>query len=98
MALWGWTEEYNFLVNYTLTHFSSEEKLMTAHGYPEFAHHKAEHAALIKKVQELGKKLQEGQISLTIEMSDFLSDWVKNHILKEDKAYIPFFKSKNVVK
>lgn len=91
-------EVFNFLANYTVTHFTTEEKLMTTHGYPDYAHHKSEHTALIKKVQEMGKKLQEGQISLTIETSNFLSDWVKTHILKEDKAYIPFFKTKNIVK
>ena len=71
---------------------------MTVHGYPDYPHHKDEHEALIRRVKEFGRKLEQGQISLTIETSNFLSDWVRNHILKEDKAYIPFFKTKNVAK
>jgi hemerythrin len=38
------------LINYTRTHFATEEKLMKAHAYSGYDRHKQEHEALTGKV------------------------------------------------
>ena len=84
------------LISYTQYHFSEEEKLLSAHGYPTFAKHKGEHEALTKKALELAAQHKAGQIALTIPVMYFLKDWLSNHIKGTDKLYGPFLNSKGV--
>lgn len=85
------------LIQYVGTHFATEEKLMSAHGYPEYNTHKAEHEKLAQKAIELQKDFQQGAPVLTVEVLGFLKDWLQNHILGTDKKYGPFLNSKGVV-
>ena len=48
------------LVQYTTVHFAHEERLMQLHRYPDFARHKAEHDALIKRVQAFSGGIKRG--------------------------------------
>ncbi|MBF0496616.1 MAG: hemerythrin family protein [Deltaproteobacteria bacterium] len=84
------------VIDYTATHFAAEEKLMTAHGYPEFRQHKLEHDALVKQVLELRDKLERGNITVSIETMNFLRKWLTDHILKTDKKYGPFLNDKGI--
>ena len=84
------------LVNYTVYHFGTEEKMFQKYGYPETALHKKEHADLTKQATELKAKFEKDGGIITIEVMNFLRDWLNNHILKIDMKYIPFLKSKGV--
>ncbi len=84
------------LVNYTKYHFSEEEKIMLQHKYPALLSHKKEHADFVKKVIELDKNRQNGSLTISTEVGAFLKDWLTNHIMKTDKAYSEFFKSKGI--
>ncbi len=75
------------LLNYTKTHFAEEEKLMEKAAYTGLAEQKAAHAQFIKKVAEFDEKAKQGKSIITIEMSQFLAEWLKNHILIIDKKY-----------
>lgn len=88
----------DFLAKYTIEHFQTEEKLMRGYAYPAFTQHKAEHDKLVKKVQELLQKKDGAKLILTLELSKFLSDWLTQHILGQDLAYVSFFKAKGLVK
>lgn len=85
------------LIKYAGTHFANEERLMTAHGYPEYNAHKAEHTKFTLKVSELQKSFQQGAPVLTVEVLNFLKDWLQTHILGIDKKYGPFLNSKGIV-
>lgn len=85
------------LVEYTKTHFSYEENLMQKHNYPGYLSHKGLHDALVKKVLDLQKNFQEGKSLVTVEVMNFLKDWLTNHIQNTDKKYAPFLTSKGVV-
>jgi hemerythrin len=82
----------DFLVDYTIQHFTAEEGLMKQKNYPDFVSHKAIHDRLVSEVKEMRTKYLEGKI-LTMQLSSFLSDWLKNHILGTDKKYVPFLKN-----
>lgn len=82
----------DFLVDYTVQHFTAEEGLMKQKNYPDFVNHKAVHDKLVSEVKEMRTKYLEGKI-LTMQLSSFLSDWLKNHILGTDKKYVPFLKN-----
>lgn len=84
------------LVDYTVYHFGTEEKLFQKYGYPEYSQHKREHDNLSKKAKELNEKLTAENI-ITIEVMNFLKDWLNSHILSTDKKYSSFLNSKGVV-
>lgn len=84
------------LVQYTKTHFTSEEAYFQMYGYPEAEAHKREHQEFIQKVHHFQSELAKGKASLSIEVLQFLSDWTKTHILGSDKKYGPFLQSKGV--
>jgi hemerythrin len=84
------------LIQYTKTHFATEERYMKTHGYPEYGEHKDKHDKMTQKVLEVQKEYQAGKITITHEVMKFLQDWVDKHILGTDKKYQPFLKSKGV--
>ena len=81
------------LISYTQAHFSKEELYFDKYKYPDAAVHKAEHAAFVKKVSEFREAFQKNSMNLTINVMDFLSDWLKKHICGTDKKYSDFFNS-----
>lgn len=86
----------NNLAIYTATHFRTEEDLFAKFGYPGSDSHKKEHAAFVKKVAEFKEGYEKGRLSLTTEVMNFLSDWLKHHIMGTDKKYSQFFSDKGV--
>lgn len=82
------------LVDYTRKHFASEEALMLKHAYPQYAEHKASHDRLTQQVIEFKNQYHAGKIGLSVQMMNFLKEWLVNHILDEDKAYSTFFEAK----
>ena len=84
------------LVAYTTTHFTLEEKYFTKFGYPDADRHKKEHQAFIAKVADFKAKIESGKLALTLEVMNFLSDWLRNHIMKTDKQYSKFFNEKGL--
>jgi hemerythrin len=81
----------NGLVDYTTTHFTTEEKYFDKFGYPEASSHKQAHTDFVKKVSEFKGEFEKGNIALSIQVMDFLSDWLQKHIKGVDKKYGPFF-------
>jgi len=77
------------LASYTRTHFTNEEILMKAHGYPGLEAHAAEHRQLVADVQKLQSDLSAGSL-LTMTVMDFLKGWLSRHILQSDKQYSPY--------
>lgn len=86
----------NGLISYTATHFNTEEKYFDRFGYPETDSHKKEHAAFVKKVSEFKDGFEKGKLGLSIELMNFLSDWLKNHIKVMDMKYSQFFNEKGL--
>jgi hemerythrin len=87
----------NGLIAYTASHFATEERLMKAHGYPEFEEHRDIHAKMTNKVLDIQKQYQDGKINITMETMKFLEDWVAKHIMGTDKKYGPYLNGKGVV-
>ena len=84
------------LIKYTQSHFATEEKLMQSHGYPEFSQHKAEHDHLTATAIDLQHKFQRNEIGMTVEVMEFLKEWLVKHIQGSDKKYAPFLNSQGV--
>jgi hemerythrin len=78
-------------------HFSYEEKLLTEHGYPEYAEHKLLHDSLVEKLNAFDERFLSGKnFLLSVELLNELKDWLVKHIANTDKKYSAFLGSKNI--
>jgi len=84
----------NEMLDYTRTHFTAEEKVLEKVGYPGLAEQKKEHGIYINKIVEMQQKLQAGSLTVSMEASQFLRDWLTNHIMIVDKKYGSFLTEK----
>ncbi|MBU2491182.1 MAG: bacteriohemerythrin [Bacteroidetes bacterium] len=83
------------LVDYTKFHFGYEEKHMTQFAYNKLDGHKLQHQVFVKQIVDVLENLKLGKYeNLTEEILNFLSDWLIEHILKQDKEYSKFYKMK----
>ncbi len=79
------------LVAYTRYHFRREEAWQAAAGYPDLERHKEIHEDLTEQVEEVRDDYRKGYSeSLTRDVLVFLRDWLKKHILGEDKKYVAY--------
>lgn len=85
------------LVDYTLNHFATEEKFFDEYDYPESESHKQKHQDLVQQVAALQKKQADGEKVLTMDVMNFLRDWLQDHILGTDKKFGPYLNSKGVM-
>ena len=84
------------LSNYVVTHFGLEEKYMKQFGYDNYEDHKQEHKFFIDKLNEFKIKYNNGSATLTLDLLNFLKDWLLKHILGTDRKYIPLFRDNGV--
>jgi len=72
------------LIQYTQAHFKREEKVMLRIRYEGYAAHKEEHDKLTAKVLEMQRRFVAGETKLTVDLLQFLFDWLFDHIMKID--------------
>ncbi|MTJ80999.1 MAG: bacteriohemerythrin [Telmatospirillum sp.] len=85
------------LVSYTVMHFAREEKFFQETGYPDAAAHKKEHADLTRQVLDVQSKYKSGATStLSLEVMNFLKNWLVKHIQGSDKKYGPHLNAKGI--
>lgn len=79
------------LIAYSEIHFSREEKVMQACGFPGFAAHQEEHVDFTERVYEIREKFVADDVSpITENLLDYLKGWLNAHILIQDMAYKPY--------
>lgn len=84
------------LIDYTDYHFAAEEAAFDEHGYPDAGSHKEAHATLLEKARALKEQYDAGATMMSVEVIEFLRDWVSEHIKGEDKKYSAFFADKAI--
>jgi hemerythrin len=77
----------NGMADYAVKHFALEEKYMKQFGYAGYQKHKSEHDQFTAKALDLKERMDKTGFVLTLEIINFLRDWLRDHILKVDKAY-----------
>lgn len=87
----------NELTVYTVYHFKTEEELFRKHKYPDTDAHVLEHSNLVQQVVQLKSDFESGKALLTMDVMNFLKDWLSRHIAGSDKAYTAFLNSRGVV-
>ena len=75
------------LVEYTRTHFATEEQYMREVGFPGAVVHRYEHEKLIAQIEGYRAKVDNGELDVTIELMEFLRAWLTGHIAYADRKY-----------
>lgn len=88
----------NFLSDYVISHFGTEESLMAKYNYPDYTSHKERHEKFKKEFAELKMKIEKEATGLlaTLGTNHLLIDWWLNHIGKVDKVLGAFLSEKSV--
>jgi len=85
------------LVDYTKIHFAHEEQYFAQSKYPHLADHKKEHDALTRQALDIQTQYKSGASGvLSLEVMNFLKDWLMNHIQGSDKKYGPYLNSHGI--
>ncbi|MCU7495335.1 MAG: hemerythrin family protein [Ignavibacteria bacterium] len=84
------------LVDYTIYHFSLEEKYLAQNFYPGYLSHKKEHTDFVDHVSGFQKSFNEGSAFISIDVLNYLREWITHHILETDQKYSPFLKGKGI--
>lgn len=80
------------LSEYTEYHFSAEEKLMRAAGYPKIDYHVQMHRAFEDKTIDFLLGAVRDDKGLSDYVMEYLADWLKRHILGADKLVGEFLR------
>lgn len=76
------------LAAYARFHFSREEQVMSACGFPALAVHSLEHKEFCRTIAAMAK---EGVgPAAAVDLLEYLKGWLLHHILIQDMAYRPY--------
>lgn len=81
------------LREYTEYHFRREEMIMEACGFPMLRNHRQVHQLLTRETKRIAYRFKQGELDI-IELTDFLKDWLLDHIQIMDRAIVPYCKEK----
>ncbi len=73
------------IVNYTKLHFADEENLMRRLEFDELEYHQGLHTNLRNQVVQILTRIGTDQDYSVNNLIQFLSNWLLNHIVKEDQ-------------
>lgn len=81
------------LAMYARYHFAREERLMVQCGFPASQFHRAEHDEFTDHIRGLRLRLAgRATPDLAKELLDYLTQWLRHHILIQDMAYTPYLR------
>ena len=80
-------EILNELVSYTDYHFNAEENLMKENQYVNLDSHLKAHKEFVQKVLFFYQRYISKESALSIDIIDFLKDWLISHILTRDLEF-----------
>lgn len=92
-------EALDFLLDYTDTHFATEEQAMTDHQYQELVVHRAKHEELKDTLADLEDEFKEDGAThiLAESLNTFMANWLVGHIKEVDLKFGAFLREKGVV-
>ena len=89
-------EILEFMEDYSLTHFKTEEKYMDKYGFQRKSVQVENHEKFTENVESIKKRLEKEGLNDEIvkDINDYLIKWFMNHIKTEDKKFSKFVKNK----
>jgi len=85
------------LTRYADYHFTLEDRIMRAYGYPDLHDHETGHREFVERVRSLrvGENVRARDVPR--ETLDYLENWFRAHELKEDAAYARDLREKGLL-
>jgi hemerythrin-like metal-binding protein len=83
-------------MRYAETHFAAEELLLAEYRFPAEANHAAQHHAFRSSIQNLLQAPDRGGVEHAAKLSQFLRNWLVQHIKKEDMSYREFLQQNHI--
>ncbi|MFH0863165.1 MAG: bacteriohemerythrin [Candidatus Altiarchaeota archaeon] len=83
------------ILDYSKTHFATEEDYMLRFDYSGYQEHKLEHAIFKEKIEAFlsdYKKDPSNPRKTATELHAFLTDWLREHLSQVDRHYVKCFK------
>ncbi|MDH4263731.1 MAG: bacteriohemerythrin [Spirochaetia bacterium] len=77
------------LINYCNYHFENEEMVMQECNYPDFDKHRTEHDIFFNNLERAKLEYLNGNDSALSYLIEYIEIWIIDHIIMEDKKYIP---------
>jgi hemerythrin len=86
-------ETLEFLKNYVVKHFSMEEALMKASGYPKHPFHHQLHVDFVKQFTGYYDEYKSsgGKFSLVLSINTMVNNWLRDHIMTHDKEFAEYY-------
>jgi hemerythrin-like metal-binding protein len=81
------------LLEYTESHFASEEEFLRQHGYPQIQAHIEKHRSMTRRVLEYKGEYERGSVTIAFELLKFLKGWLVKHIMETDRHYADYILS-----
>lgn len=88
----------DFLTDYAVYHFATEEQYMDANAYPGASFHKGQHEEFRRTLAGLAEDFREEGASqdMAARIKTMLYDWFVSHIERVDKGFGAFLRQKGV--
>jgi hemerythrin-like metal-binding protein len=84
------------LVDYASLHFATEENFMVQYRYPAFHIHRHHHQKFRVALAGFLSDHQAGKSGVPVKVLLFVQQWLKQHVLKQDKLYTDFLHARGV--
>ena len=75
------------LIDYTHTHFRTEEDLLKEHDYEDFDLHCREHRIFTDQIEIYRDRLDAGSLRISSDVMGYMRGWLLTHIGSSDRAY-----------
>jgi len=90
-------EIFRGLAEYTQVHFAYEESLFDQFGYPQSETHIKQHRWLIQRIQQFKEEFgQAPSGAIGLELMQFMTNWLTDHIQVSDRAYSDYLLKRGV--
>jgi hemerythrin len=87
---------FEFLGRYAVEHFTAEEGVMAATGYPGANVHAAAHARFVREFRELVElwRVNGNTHGVAVKTKTWIGDWLRTHITEVDQSLGRFLRAR----
>lgn len=82
---------FESLYNYATIHFDAEEKYFKKFKYEGSKEHVEEHHSFSRKLEEYRNRPRKDHVALSLDLIDYLENWLVSHLNEMDKRYTKCF-------
>ena len=84
------------LIDYTHTHFRTEQELLKEHNYEDYALHCREHRIFTDQIEIYLDRFNAGSLRMSGDVMAYMRSWLLTHIGSSDRAYTGTLKNAGV--